>query len=160
MKERQVLSAAKIWLLFLVCKHLTRLPCWESIQQNFFPKNLHENGLQFPEERNVFVLDYQHGFHDVTCKQYKLKSCLVPIFPSPQASVCRAAYTLRVTCSSEFLALSPNISNLFCAPGQICLFSVTMFFLSLYNFSVSISPLALVFPLTQQKKRAAKHCLR
>ena len=34
----------------------------------FFSKKLHENGVNFPEERNAFVLDYQHGFRDVTCK--------------------------------------------------------------------------------------------
>ena len=34
----------------------------------FFPNNLHENGGQFAEERNAFVLDHQHGRRDVTCK--------------------------------------------------------------------------------------------
>ena len=34
----------------------------------FFSKNLHENRVYFPEERNAFVLDYQHGRRDVTCK--------------------------------------------------------------------------------------------
>ena len=43
-------------------------PCWGSIEQNFFSKNLHENRIQFPEERNPFVLDRQHGRRDVTCK--------------------------------------------------------------------------------------------
>ena len=35
----------------------------------FFAKDLHENKVQFPEERNAFVLDYQHGRRDVTCNQ-------------------------------------------------------------------------------------------
>ena len=33
----------------------------------FFSKNLHKNGVYFPEERNAFVLDHQHGRRDVTC---------------------------------------------------------------------------------------------
>ena len=33
-----------------------------------FSKNLHENRVKFPEERNAFVLDYQHGHHDIMCK--------------------------------------------------------------------------------------------
>ena len=33
----------------------------------FFSKNLHENGVKFPEERNAFVLGHQHGRRDVTC---------------------------------------------------------------------------------------------
>ena len=53
---------------FLICNQMTWRPCWGSIQQNFFPKNLHENRVQFPEERNAFVLDHQHGRRDVTCK--------------------------------------------------------------------------------------------
>ena len=36
--------------------------------KEFFSKNLHENRLKFPEERNAFVLDYQQGRRDVTCK--------------------------------------------------------------------------------------------
>ena len=35
---------------------------------DFFPKNLHENRVKFPEERNAFVLDYQHDRLDVTGK--------------------------------------------------------------------------------------------
>ena len=31
-------------------------------------EKLHKNGVSFPEDRNVFVLDHQHGCHDVTCK--------------------------------------------------------------------------------------------
>ena len=31
--------------LFLVCIHLTRWPCWWSIQQNLFSRDLHENGV-------------------------------------------------------------------------------------------------------------------
>ena len=38
------------------------------MEQKFFSKNLHENRIQFPEERNPFVLDRQHGRRDVTCK--------------------------------------------------------------------------------------------
>ena len=30
-------------ILFLACNHMARWPCWWSIQQNFFSKNLHEN---------------------------------------------------------------------------------------------------------------------
>ena len=55
-------------LQFLVCNHVTRHPCQGSIEHNFFSKNLHENRIQFPEERNPFVLDRQHGRRDVTCK--------------------------------------------------------------------------------------------
>ena len=33
-----------------------------------FSKNLPENRVKFPEERNDFVLDHQHGRRDVTCK--------------------------------------------------------------------------------------------
>ena len=46
--------------LFLVCNHVTRRPCWGSKQKNISSK--------FPEERNAFVLDHQHGCCDVTCK--------------------------------------------------------------------------------------------
>ena len=35
---------------------------------NNFLKKLAENGVYFPEERNTFVLDNQHGRRDVTCK--------------------------------------------------------------------------------------------
>ena len=31
-------------------------------------KNLHENGVQFPEERKAFVLHHQYGCHDITYK--------------------------------------------------------------------------------------------
>ena len=34
----------------------------------FFLKNLHENRVKLPEERNAFVLDLQYGRRDVTCK--------------------------------------------------------------------------------------------
>ena len=44
----------------------TRRPSWWSIQQNFFSKNVHENKVQFPEDRNAFVLDHQHGGCDFT----------------------------------------------------------------------------------------------
>ena len=54
--------------LFLVCNHVTRRPCWGSKQKNISSKNLHENRVQFPEERKAFVLDQQHGRRDVTCK--------------------------------------------------------------------------------------------
>ena len=55
-------------LLFLICNHVTMQPCWGSIQQNFSSKNSHENRVQFPEERNAFVLNHHHGLRDVTCK--------------------------------------------------------------------------------------------
>ena len=34
----------------------------------FFLKNLHENRVKLPEERNAFVLDLQYGRRDLTCK--------------------------------------------------------------------------------------------
>ena len=43
----------------LVCNHVTKQPCWGSIQQNFCTKNLHENAVELPEERNAFILDQQ-----------------------------------------------------------------------------------------------------
>ena len=55
-------------VLFLVCNHVTRRPYWGSKQKNISSKNLHENRVSFPEERNTFVLDHQHGRRDVTCK--------------------------------------------------------------------------------------------
>ena len=58
----------KSYELFLVCNHVTRRPCWGSKQKNISSKNLHENRVQFPEKRNAFVLDHQHGCCDVTCK--------------------------------------------------------------------------------------------
>ena len=58
----------KSYELFLVCNHMTRRPCWGSKQKNISSKNLHENRVQFPEKRNAFVLDHQHGCRDVTCK--------------------------------------------------------------------------------------------
>ena len=42
---------------FLVRNHVTRRP-----------KNLHENEVQFPKEKDGSVLHHQHGPHDVTCK--------------------------------------------------------------------------------------------
>ena len=39
-----------------------------SIQENFFSKNLPDYRVNFPEERNTFVLPHQHSRHDVTCK--------------------------------------------------------------------------------------------
>ena len=36
--------------------------------KNISSKNLHENRVSFPEERNAFVLDHQHGRRDVTFK--------------------------------------------------------------------------------------------
>ena len=59
---------------FLVCNHLTRRPCWGLKQKNVSSQNLHENRVQFPEERNAFVLDHQHGRRDVTCKQISRKT--------------------------------------------------------------------------------------
>ena len=35
----------------------------------FFFKNLHENRVLSQEERKAFVLEHQHGLHDVTCMQ-------------------------------------------------------------------------------------------
>ena len=37
--------------------------------KNCLSKNLHKNIFYFPGERNAFVLNHQHGRHDVTCKQ-------------------------------------------------------------------------------------------
>ena len=61
------------------CNHVVRQPFWASIQQNFFlTKDLHETGVQFPEERNVFILDHQHGRRDVTCdQQYGVLTCRI-----------------------------------------------------------------------------------
>ena len=53
---------------FLVHNHVTRQPCWWSIQENFFSKNLPDNGVYFPEERNAFVLPHQHSRRGVTYK--------------------------------------------------------------------------------------------
>ena len=36
--------------------------------KEIFLLNLHQNRVHFPEERNAFVLDHQHGRRDVTCK--------------------------------------------------------------------------------------------
>ena len=36
--------------------------------KEIFLINLHQNRVQFPVERNAFVLDHQHGRRDVTCK--------------------------------------------------------------------------------------------
>ena len=36
--------------------------------KEIFLLNLHQNRVHFPAERNAFVLDHQHGRHDVTCK--------------------------------------------------------------------------------------------
>ena len=43
----------------------------------FFSQNLHENGVQFPKEKDAFVLDHQHGRRDVSCKPVlnKNQSC-------------------------------------------------------------------------------------
>lgn len=35
--------------------------------KNYF-KELHQNGVKFPGDRNVFVPEHQQGCHDVTCK--------------------------------------------------------------------------------------------
>ena len=53
---------------FLAQNHVTRQPCWWSIQENIFSKNLPDNGGYFPELRNAFVLPHQHSRRDVTCK--------------------------------------------------------------------------------------------
>ena len=36
--------------------------------KEIFLLNLHQNRVDFPAERNAFVLDHQHGHRDVTCK--------------------------------------------------------------------------------------------
>ena len=54
---------------------MTRRPCWESVQKNLISKNVHENRVQYPEERNAFVLDHHHGRLDVTCKPAQ-RGCL------------------------------------------------------------------------------------
>ena len=35
---------------------------------DFFLNNVHENRVLFPDKRNTFVLDHQHGHRDITCK--------------------------------------------------------------------------------------------
>ena len=48
-------------------RHVTRRPCCWSFNtiEYFFSKNLHENGVKFPEpERNVFGLDHQRCQRD------------------------------------------------------------------------------------------------
>ena len=47
-----------LWI-FLACHHVIRRPCWWCVcgQYNFPSKNLHENRVQFPKERNAFVLN-------------------------------------------------------------------------------------------------------
>ena len=63
---KRVISAR---MLFLVCNRVTRRPCWWSIQKNVFGKIcIKINRVHFPEERNAFVFDPQHGRRDVTCK--------------------------------------------------------------------------------------------
>ena len=62
------LASVHVHRLFLVCNHVTRRPCWGSKQKKLFWKNLHENRVLFPGERNAFVLDHHHGHRDVTCK--------------------------------------------------------------------------------------------
>ena len=43
----------------------------------FFSQNLHEKSVQFPKEKDAFVLDHQHGRRDITCKPVlnKNQSC-------------------------------------------------------------------------------------
>ena len=45
---------------------MTRWPCCWSFNtiEYFFSKNLHENGVKLPEERNAFGLDHQRGRRD------------------------------------------------------------------------------------------------
>ena len=38
------------------------------IVNKIISEKLHKNGVLFPEDRNVSLLDHQHGCHDVTCK--------------------------------------------------------------------------------------------
>ena len=62
--------------VFFDFTHVTRRPCWWSIQYKFFSQNLHKNKVQFPPERKTIVLDHQHGRHDVTCNQAILNGIL------------------------------------------------------------------------------------
>ena len=50
----------------------------------FFSKNLHEIGVQFPQERNAFVLDHQHGRHDVRCNPIMDPFTFFPTFDMDQ----------------------------------------------------------------------------
>ena len=48
--------------------HVTRQPCWMTIQYNYFLRNLHGNRVKVREARNAFVLVIQHGRRDVMNK--------------------------------------------------------------------------------------------
>ena len=52
--------------------------------KNFFSKNLRENRVQFPRERNAFVLDHQHGRCDVRCKRVMVISNTCSSSEGPQ----------------------------------------------------------------------------
>ena len=81
-----------IWSKFLVCNHVTRRPCWMTVQQNFFWKNLHENRVKFPEERKAFVLDIQCDRRDVTCKPAIVR--WIDRFPHP--SIWKTNFKIKV----------------------------------------------------------------
>ena len=50
-----IFVACNLDLLFLVCNHVERRPCWRSIHRIFFSKNLHKNRVQFREKRNALL---------------------------------------------------------------------------------------------------------
>ena len=45
-----------------------RGPSWLTKITTSFPQNMHGKRVQFPVERNAFVLVKQHGHRDVRCK--------------------------------------------------------------------------------------------
>ena len=45
----------------------------KTLYRIFSKKNLRENRVWFPEERNASVFDHQHGRRDVTCKPAIIK---------------------------------------------------------------------------------------
>ena len=105
---------------FLVCNHVTRRPCWGSKEKNISSKNLHENRVYFPEERNAFVLDHQHGCREVTCK--------------PAIASCRnmlrrhLAATNRFECTGEILWKSLSLQQNFVAATSHTKFCLIWFF--------------------------------
>ena len=90
--------------VLLVCNHVTRRPCWGLKQKKLFSKNLHENRVLFPEERNAFVLDHQHGRRDVTCKpatDVRLRLALLIRRPFMQTSTDEHMFIAWFNCCSE-----------------------------------------------------------
>ena len=57
----------ELLLLFLVCNHVTRRPCWWSIQRNFSAK-IASKYSSFPSGEKCFCFAHQHGRRDVTCQ--------------------------------------------------------------------------------------------